>query len=220
MTIHIHVVGVGRFPHYQSSITHLGSEYKVMSILVHWIQGSLSQGNLGDFIKSQDLLLNHLKEASKVDVVNGKLSTSPFTSETHGAVGRAHLNGAPRFSFHRTSQTHSPHCPIFSSWRARDAPLCYFSAWPLISCPPHISASPSLKCVCVLSCSLMSLCDPMDCSLPGSSVHRIFHTKILERIAISFSRGSSSRLLHLLHWQVDTLALHHLGSPIKEVTIL
>ena len=35
------------------------------------------------------------------------------------------------------------------------------------------------------------LCDPMDCSLPGSSVHRIFQARILEWVAISSSRGSS-----------------------------
>ena len=34
-------------------------------------------------------------------------------------------------------------------------------------------------------------CDPMDCSLPGSSIHRILQVRILEWIAISFSRGSS-----------------------------
>ena len=31
----------------------------------------------------------------------------------------------------------------------------------------------------------------MDCSLPGSSVHGIFQARVLERVAISFSRGSS-----------------------------
>ena len=36
-----------------------------------------------------------------------------------------------------------------------------------------------------------TLCDPMDCSPPGSSVHGILQTRILEWIAISFSRGSS-----------------------------
>ena len=36
-----------------------------------------------------------------------------------------------------------------------------------------------------------ALCDPMDCSLPGSSVHGIFQARILEWAAISFSRGSS-----------------------------
>ena len=33
-------------------------------------------------------------------------------------------------------------------------------------------------------------CDPMDCSLPGSSVHRISQARIIEWVAISFSRGS------------------------------
>ena len=35
------------------------------------------------------------------------------------------------------------------------------------------------------------LCNPMDCSLPGSSVHGIFQARVLEWVAISFSRGSS-----------------------------
>ena len=34
-------------------------------------------------------------------------------------------------------------------------------------------------------------CDPMVCSLPGSSVHGILQARILEWVAISFSRGSS-----------------------------
>ena len=36
-----------------------------------------------------------------------------------------------------------------------------------------------------------SLCDPTDCSLPGSCVHGISQARILEGVAISFSRGSS-----------------------------
>ena len=39
--------------------------------------------------------------------------------------------------------------------------------------------------------SCPTLCDPMDYSLPGSSVHGIFQARVLERVAISFSRGSS-----------------------------
>ena len=39
--------------------------------------------------------------------------------------------------------------------------------------------------------SCPTLCDPIDCSLPGSSVHGIFQAIVLEWIAISFSRGSS-----------------------------
>ena len=36
--------------------------------------------------------------------------------------------------------------------------------------------------------SCTTLCDPMDCSLPGSSVHGIFQVRVLEWVAISFSR--------------------------------
>ena len=39
--------------------------------------------------------------------------------------------------------------------------------------------------------SCPSLCDPMDYSLPGSSVHGILQARILEWVAILFSRGSS-----------------------------
>ena len=39
--------------------------------------------------------------------------------------------------------------------------------------------------------SCLTLCDPMDCSLPGFSVHGILQTIILEWVAIPFSRGSS-----------------------------
>ena len=36
-----------------------------------------------------------------------------------------------------------------------------------------------------------TLSDPMDCSPPGSSIHGIFQARVLEWVAISFSRGSS-----------------------------
>ena len=40
--------------------------------------------------------------------------------------------------------------------------------------------------------SCLTLCDPMDCSLPGSSVHRIFQARILEWVAIAFSKRDES----------------------------
>ena len=36
-----------------------------------------------------------------------------------------------------------------------------------------------------------TLCDPVDCSLPGFSLHGILQARILEWVTISFSRGSS-----------------------------
>ena len=37
-----------------------------------------------------------------------------------------------------------------------------------------------------------ALCDPMDCSLPGSSIHGIFQARILKWVAISYFTGSDS----------------------------
>ena len=47
-----------------------------------------------------------------------------------------------------------------------------------------------LKCVLVTQ-PCLALCNPKDCSPPGSSVHEILQTRILLWVAISFSRGSS-----------------------------
>ena len=73
--------------------------------------------------------------------------------------------------------------------------------------------------VCLSAKSLS--CDSMDCSPLGSSVHGILQARILECIAISFSRGifptqgQNPHLLHLLcllHWQADSLPLSKLES--------
>ena len=51
----------------------------------------------------------------------------------------------------------------------------------------------TLKSESEVAQSSPTLCDPMDCSLPGSSVHGIFQARVLKWVAISFSRGSSQR---------------------------
>ena len=81
-------------------------------------------------------------------------------------------------------------------------------------------------CMCVLVAqSCLTPCDPMGCSLIGSSVHGIFQARILEWVAILFSRGSSwpkdwcrAGLLHcrqflycLSHQEVKRV--HNLRSP-------
>ena len=69
---------------------------------------------------------------------------------------------------------------------------------PLGSCGPNgraacmaawANAEPSLVLKVTQLCQI--LCNPMDCSLPGSFIHGIFQARILEWVAISFSRGSS-----------------------------
>ena len=51
----------------------------------------------------------------------------------------------------------------------------------------------------------LTLCDPVYCSLPGSSVHRILQARILEWVTISFERGSPAL-------EADALSLTFLNS--------
>ena len=44
--------------------------------------------------------------------------------------------------------------------------------------------------------SCPSLCDPMGCSLPGSSVHGILQASLLEGVAVPFSQVSNTGLPH------------------------
>ena len=51
--------------------------------------------------------------------------------------------------------------------------------------------------------SCLTLCNPMDCSPPDSSVHGILQAKTLEWVAISFSSKTSiifKKYIHLLIW--------------------
>ena len=73
-----------------------------------------------------------------------------------------------------TESLHPPYHPQF---------ICWSTEWIVQSC--------------------LTLCDPMDCSFPGSSIHGILQAKVLEWVAISFSRGSSwlrdwTRISHIV----------------------
>ena len=69
-----------------------------------------------------------------------------------------------------------------SWWLGKRAKKSKTSVW-------HTANSLPVLCLVAQSCS--TLCDPMDCSLSGSNDHGIFQTRILEWIAIPFSRRSS-----------------------------
>ena len=81
--------------------------------------------------------------------------------------------------------------------------------------PPCLSCTVLQLLNCLKS---LTLCEPLDCSPPGSSIHGISHARILEWVAISSSRGifltqgSNPRLLRLQHCQADSLPLSHQGS--------
>ena len=64
--------------------------------------------------------------------------------------------------------------------------------------------------------SCLTLCDPLDHSLPGSSVQGILQARILEWLVILFSRGLSQprdQILVLLHCRQFLYRLSHQGSP-------
>ena len=67
-------------------------------------------------------------------------------------------------------------------------------------------------CASVQSCP--TLCDPVDCSPPGSSVQGILLARILEWLASPFSGDLPDPGVEptsLLHWQADSLPLSQLG---------
>ena len=66
--------------------------------------------------------------------------------------------------------------------------------------------------VCLVAQWCPALCNPVNCSLPGSSVNRILQARILKWIALSFFKGifpTQGLNPHLLHWQPDSLPRCH-----------
>ena len=68
--------------------------------------------------------------------------------------------------------------------------------------------------------SCPTLCDPMDCSLPGSSVHGISQARVLEWVAIAFSEGAEifteltlSSMFHLTFCDFEAKMNIHTTSP-------
>ena len=65
----------------------------------------------------------------------------------------------------------------------------FFTAWASMGLTLG-SGCNLMVCVCSVAQSCPTVCDPMDCILPGPSVHGIFQARIPEWVAISSSRGS------------------------------
>ena len=111
-------------------------------------------------------------------------------------------------------------CHLFSNilWAATMPSHPLRRLWFLWSLADELNIQIINHTSCACSQSHLTLCDLMDCSLPGSSVHELFQARILEWIAISFSRGSSQprdricvSCVFCIHRQM--LYHSHLGSP-------
>ena len=66
--------------------------------------------------------------------------------------------------------------------------------------------------------SYLNLCDPMNCNLPGSSVHRISQARVLEWVDIPFLTQGLN--LGLLHCRKIVDHLSHQGSPGEVIVLL
>ena len=111
--------------------------------------------------------------------------------ESNSASAGWWLYHHPRVLCWRLFWSVSPSCEPAAS-----LPPCYLLAClsPPLSTPPHTPPFLSLFLWAEVKVKLLSrvqLCNPMDCSPPGSSDCGIFQGIILEWVAISFSRGSS-----------------------------
>ena len=105
-----------------------------------------------------------------------------------------------------TMHTHTPKASL--CWA--DLPLSHPQGLPVTVSsdtrnqpPPHTNRAFIFKLtVSSITQSCPTLCDSMDYSLPGSSIHGIFQAIVLEQVAISFSKGSS--------WPRDRTRVSHI----------
>ena len=114
------------------------------------------------------------------------------------------------YSFHIQSEK----CTVFSSkWIALSGLKITSPTWSNLLIVRFL--------LCLITQLCLTLCDPMDCSLPGSSVQGDFPGKntgvgyhaLLQ--GIFWIQGSNQHLLRLLHWQAGSLPLVPLGKPLQ-----
>ena len=152
-------------------------------------------------------LLHPPLQSFQWDSLSVSLRGDPIKAQDVGRRKRegweAKPRAAPQNPWHRVGQVLGLHLnlgevisalgPLFSCVKRGRVSQKH---WQLISCV--------CVCVCVLVAQLCPiLCDPMDCSTSGSSVHGILQARILEWIAIPFSRGSS--------WSRDQTQVSHIA---------
>ena len=85
--------------------------------------------------------------------------------------------------------------PASLTWQVDSLPLSHLGSHvcihPPLNSPPKLPSRLSHFAVVYALSLIWLFCNPMNCSLPGSSVHGISQARILEWVALSFSRGSS-----------------------------
>ena len=100
-----------------------------------------------------------------------------------------------------------PASAVVPAWQADSLPLS------------HLGSPVKSPCVCSVPQSCVTLCDPVDWSPPGSSVCGILQARILEWVAMPFSRGSSwpRDRTRFLHCRQILYHLSHEEAPLKHL---
>ena len=122
--------------------------------------------------------------------------------------GNIEMHWAPRmhvvsiFVMYYSRPALKARAPFSSTWvylsrklQKVHGPKCLFANGSQMTNSSQVTLSGSSPGVCVCACAVsqlcLTLCDPMDYSPPGSSVHGILQARVLECVAIPFSRASS-----------------------------
>ena len=115
---------------------------------------------------------------------------------THSSVlawripGTGEPGGLPSMGSHRVGHDWSNlAAAVAAAAAAAAAELHYYNHW--LNTKLCIWSTASSHLLCLVAKSHLTLCDPVDCNPSGSSVSGILQARILEWVAISFSRGPS-----------------------------
>ena len=112
-----------------------------------------------------------------------------------GFYREEYWSGLPFPSPEGSSQPKEQQCLLCWQTLYHFTTLCHFTSLPLSGSLPlsHLESLFYIVEVKVLVAQLCpTLCNPMVCTPPGSSVYGIFQARILEWVSIHFSRGSSN----------------------------
>ena len=101
-----------------------------------------------------------------------------------------YLTGDGVITHRLRAQSHKTDSTSQANHKSRLLPVPLTNQLQIGSSPFLQTSVTSQGCYLEVAQSCLTLCDPMDCSQPGSSVHGIFQARVLEWVAISFSRVS------------------------------
>ena len=125
--------------------------------------------------------------------VTGNDHSTMFTAE-HSALSRAVWSKMMWFLYHQTLKKKGQYLQKVQHNRVGSKVAKITNFLLVIFFADDFSMATSLSGTCVRATSLQlcpTLCDPMDCSPPGSSVHGILQERMIEWVAMPSSRGSS-----------------------------